>query len=147
MAADARNFHLSAPVSARSAYRYASTPPTYRLPRSSSAGELYKPPSASNDQSDAPSAARTACNVPAMDPTKTRPRASSAGDDMTSPRVSYDHLTVPAKPPPPVAAWMAKSELSAPTYATPSSPSAAEETIGRFARSCHSPFRCSRGLT
>ena len=97
-------------------------------------GRAVQPPSASNDQSDAPSAARTACIVPAMDPTKTRPCASSAGDDMTSPRVSYDHLTVPAKPPPPVAAWMAKSELSAPTYATPSSPSAAEETMGRFAK-------------
>ena len=60
MAAEARNFHLSKPVSARSAYRYESTPPTYTLPRSSSAGELYNPPSASNDQSDAPSAARTA---------------------------------------------------------------------------------------
>ena len=66
---------------------------------------------------------------------------------MTNPRVSYDHFTVPANPPPPVAAWIAKSELSAPTYTTPSSPSAAEETIGFFALSCHAPSRCNRRLT
>ena len=40
---------------------------------------------------------------------------------------------------------IAYSAVSAPMYTMPSGASAADETMGRVALSCHLPLRCSRG--